>query len=44
VGSSEEYHTGLVDYYSSLSSDGRIKFLFNSKDSLLPPKGIEEEG
>jgi hypothetical protein len=43
VGSGEKYHPGLVYYYPSLSGDGRIKFLFDSKDSLLPPKGIGEK-
>ena len=38
VGSSEEYHPGLVDYYSSLSSDGRIKFFYYSVVALHMPK------
>jgi hypothetical protein len=44
MGRGKKYHPGMVYHHSSLSGDGRVKFLFDSKDSLFLSKGIGEKG
>ena len=46
VGSGEEYHPGLVYYYSSLSGDGGIKFFYSSVVAFicLSPSSIKKGG